>query len=79
LPEAIDTGVMLATEREVTVELLSTSKPKLSDVVLTLPNVIELRRSLLFVLFNTMALVLPSVPPPLRVRVFAPRLIAVPE
>ena len=74
---AIDTGVMLATEREVIVEsALSTSIPKLSAEVLALPTVIEFRRSLLFALFSTKALVLLSVPPPLRVRVFAPRLIA---
>jgi len=47
LPEAIDTGVMLATERDVIVELLSTSKPKLFAEVLTLSTVIEFRRSLL--------------------------------
>ena len=29
LPDAIDTGVMLATERDVTVESASTSRPKL--------------------------------------------------
>ena len=52
LPEAIDTGVMLATERAVIVELLSTSKPKLSDVVLTLSTVIEFRRSLLSALLR---------------------------
>jgi hypothetical protein len=36
LPEAMETGVMLATERDVTVEFASTSRPKLSAVVLTL-------------------------------------------
>jgi len=45
LPDAIATGVILATEREVTVELLSTSRPKLSDVVLTLSTMIEFRTS----------------------------------
>ena len=80
LPDAIDTGVMLATEREVIVELLLTSIPKLLfTVVLALPTVIEFRRSLLFALFSTKAFVLLSVPPPLNVRVFAPRLTAVPE
>ena len=79
LPEAIDTGVMLATERDVTVESASTSRPKLSYVVLTLSTVIEFSRSLLSALFSTKAFVLPSVPPPLRVIVFAPILIAVPE
>ena len=47
LPDTIATGVMLATVRDVTVESASTSRPKLSDVVLTLSNEIELRRSLL--------------------------------
>ena len=79
LPDAIATGVVWATERLLTVELLSTSIPKLSAEVLTLSTVIEFRRSLLFALFNTRALVLPSVPPPLRVIVFAPTLIADPE
>ena len=45
LPDAIDTGVMLATEREVIVELLSTSIPKLFAEVLTLSTVIEFSRS----------------------------------
>ena len=79
LPDAIVTGVMLATERDVTVEFASTSRPKLSAEVLALPTVIEFKRSLLSALSNLMALVLPSVPPPLRVRVFAPRLTAAPE
>jgi len=35
LPDAIDTGVMLATERAVIVELLSTSRPKLFADVLS--------------------------------------------
>jgi len=47
LPDAIDTGVMLATERAVIVELLSTSSPKLFAEVLTLSSVIEFSRSLL--------------------------------
>ena len=78
LPDAIDTGVMLATEREVTVELLSTSKPKLSAEVLTLSTVIEFRRSLLLGSLRVSP-PLTRLPPPLRVRVFAPRLIAAPE
>ena len=78
LPDAIDTGVMLATEREVTVELLSTSKPKLFAEVVALSSVIEFRRSLLSALLRVTH-PLTSAPPPLRVRVFAPRLIAVPE
>jgi len=47
LPDAIDTGVIWATERLLTVESLSTSRPKLSEEVLTLSTVIEFRRSLL--------------------------------
>ena len=49
LPDAIDTGVMLVTERAVIVELLSTSRPKLFAEVLTLSSVIEFSRSLLLV------------------------------
>ena len=76
LPEAIDTGVMLATEREVIVELLSTSTPKLlSIVVLTLSTVIEFSRSLLFALLRVSP-PLTKLPPPDKVIVFAPRLIA---
>jgi len=52
LPDAIDTGVMLATERAVIVELLSTSRPKLFAEVLTLSTVIEFRRSLLSALLR---------------------------
>ena len=44
-----------------------------------MPTVIEFSRSLLLALFNTKAFVLLSVPPPLIVRVYAPRLIAAPE
>jgi len=47
LPEAMDTGVVWATVRLLRVELASTSRPKLSDVVLTLSTVIEFRTSLL--------------------------------
>ena len=80
LPEAIETGVVWATVRLVTVELSSTSSPKLSAEVLTLPTVIELlSRSLLPALFRTRALVLLKVPSPLIVSVFAPRLISSPE
>jgi len=75
---AIETGVMLATEREVTVELASTSIPKLSAEVLTLSTVIEFRTSLLLAL-SRVSPPLTRLPPPVRVRVFAPRLIAVPE
>jgi len=78
LPDAIATGVILATERDVTVESASTSRPKLSDVVLTLSSVIEFRRSLLLGSLRVSP-PLTRLPPPLRVRVFAPRLIAVPE
>ena len=78
LPDAIATGVMLATERDVTVEFASTSRPKLSDVVLTLSTVIEFRRSLLLALLRV-SHPLTRLPPPDKVRVFAPRLIAVPE
>jgi len=78
LPDAIDTGVMLATYRAVIVDLLSTSKPKLFAEVLTLSTVIEFRRSLLSALLRVSP-PLTRLPPPLRVRVFAPRLIAAPE
>ena len=78
LPDAMETGVVWATEREVTVEFPSTSIPKLSDVVLTLSTVIEFSRSLLSALLRASP-PLTRLPPPLRVRVFAPRLIAVPE
>ena len=80
LPEAMETGVVWATVRLLTVELLSTSRPKLASEVLTLPTVIELlSRSLLLALFKTRALVLLKVPSPLRVMVFAPRFTAAPE
>ena len=79
LPEAIDTGVVWATVRLVTVESLSTSRPELANEVLTLSTVIEFSRSLLLEWFNKKAFVLLSLPPPLRVRVFDPRLSASPE
>ena len=69
IPVSIDTGVVWPTVRLLTVELASTSRPKLASEVLTLSTVIEFRRSLLLALFNTKAFVLLSVPPPLRVRV----------
>jgi len=72
LPDAIDTGVVWATERLVTVESASTSRPKLASDVLTLATVIEFSRSLLLACFNAKAFVLLSVPPPLIVSVFAP-------
>ena len=66
--------------RLVTVELASTSRPKLASEVLTLSTVIELlSRSLLLALFNSRALLLLNLPPPLIVRVYAPRLISSPE
>jgi len=67
------------TVKLVSVELASTSRPRLTAEVLTLATVIEFSRSLLLAAFNTRAFVLPSVPPPLRVRVFAPRLRDAPE
>ena len=78
LLEAIETGVMLATERAVIVELLSTSKPKLSAEVVALSNVIEFRRSLLSALLRVSP-PLTRLTPPDKVRVFAPRLIAAPD
>ncbi len=78
-PCAIEIGVILDIESEVTVEFASTSRPELSADVLTLPTVIEFSRSLLLEWFNTKALVLVSVPPPLIVRVFDPRLRDAPE
>ena len=53
LPDAMETGVVWATVRLLTVESLSTSRPKLSDVVLTLSTVIEFRRSLLLALLRS--------------------------
>ena len=79
IPDAMETGVVWPTVRLVTVELASTSRPELASEVLTLPTVIKFSRSLLLASFNTRALVLLKVPPPLRVRVFAPRLTAAPE
>ena len=79
LTDVMETGVVWATERLLTVELLSISSPKLASEVLTLSTVIESSRSLLLALFNTKAFVLLSVPPPLMVRVYAPRLTAAPE
>ena len=79
LPSAIDTGVVWATVRLLTVELLSTSRPELASEVLTLSTVIELlSRSLLLALFNTRALLLLNLPSPLRVRVLLSRLSAAP-
>jgi len=78
LPDAMETGVVWATERLVIVESSSTSRPKLlSTEVLTLSTVIELSRSLLSALSRSSP-PLTNVPPPLRVRVCVPRLIAVP-
>ena len=66
LPDAMETGVVWATVRLVTVELSSTSRPKLASEVLTLSTVIELlSRSLLLALFNTRALLLLKAPSPL--------------
>jgi len=79
MPDAMETGVVWPTVRLLTVELASTSRPELASEVLTLPTVIEFRRSLLLALLSTWAYVLLSVPPPLRVRVFAPRFTAAPE
>ena len=74
---AIETGVIWATERLVTVESASTSRPELPSEVLTLSTVIEFSRSLLSASLRVSP-PLTRLPPPLRVRVFAPRLIAVP-
>ena len=80
LPEAMETGVVWPTVRLVTVELASTSRPKLASEVLTLSTVIELlSRSLLLALLRSRSLLLLKAPPPLMVRVFAPRLISSPE
>ena len=53
LPDVMETGVVWATVRLVTVELLSTSSPKLASEVLTLSTVIELSRSLLLALLRS--------------------------
>jgi len=78
LPDAIETGDVRPTVRLVTVELLSTSKPKLSAEVLTLSTMIEFSRSLLSALLRASP-PLTRLPPPLRVSVFAPRFTAAPE
>ena len=72
LPDAMETGVVWATVRLVTVESLSTSRPKLASEVLTLSTVIESSRSLLLAL-SRVSPPLTRLPPPLRVSVFAPR------
>ena len=80
LPDAMETGVVCPTVRLLTVELASTSRPKLASEVLTLSTVIELlSRSLLLALFSTRALLLLNLPSPLRVRVLLSRLSAAPE
>ena len=53
LLDAMETGVVWPTVRLVTVELLSTSRPKLASEVLTLSTVIELSRSLLLALLRS--------------------------
>ena len=75
---AIDKGVICPTERDVIVELVSTSNPKLSDEVLALSSVIESSTSLLSALSRVIP-PLVNVPPPVKVIVFAPTPIAVPE
>ena len=60
-------------------ELLSTSKPKLFAEVLTLSTVIEFSRSLLLGIVKSKSSADQASSSRLRVRVFAPRLIAVPE
>ena len=78
MPSAIATGVMFATERLVTVESASISRPELSAEVLTLSTVIEFSRSLLLGSLRVNP-PLTRLPPPVRVRVFAPRFRDVPE
>jgi len=68
----METGVVWATVRLLTVESSSTSRPKLSSEVLTLATVIEFSRSLLSALLRVTPQ-LTRLPPPLRVSVFAPR------
>ena len=53
LQDAMETGVIWATVRLVTVELLSTSRPKLLEEVLTFSTMIEFSRSLLLVLLRS--------------------------
>ena len=53
LPDVMETGVVWPTVRLVTVELASTSRPKLASEVLTLSTVIELSRSLLLALLRS--------------------------
>ena len=80
LPDAMETGVVWATVRLVTVESSSTSRPKLASEVLTLSTVIELlSRSLLLTWFRTRAFVLLNLPSPLIVRVLLSKLRDAPE
>ena len=71
LPDAMETGVIWATVRLLTVELSSTSRPPelLSAEVLTLSTVIEFRRSVLLALLRFKPPLI-RLPPPLRVIVF---------
>ena len=75
---AIDTGVMWPTEREVTVEFPSTSRPKLFAEVLALSNVFQFSRSFVFASLGVRTS-LTRFPPPLIVIVLAQPLIAAPE
>ena len=74
LPDGMETGVIWATERLVTVESASTSRPKLSDVVLTLSTVIEFSKSMLLGSLRVSP-PLTRLPPPDNVTIFVPRLI----
>ena len=83
IPFAILRDVFAETTKLLNVPDTLTAKPLLAllpTVTLTNPTVrVSSSESKLFALFNTSALVLASVPPPMRVRVFAPRLTAAPE
>ena len=74
----IDTGVSCPIVRVLTVEFASTSIPSLAIEVLALSSVIESSTSLLSALSRVIP-PLVNVPPPVKVIVFAPTPIAVPE
>ena len=78
LPEAIDTGVRLLTEKSVTVELLSMDKPELPAEVFTFARLMPERFNLPFAPLRLRELVFCICPLPSRVSAL-PTAIAVPE
>ena len=71
-PSVMETGVRLLTDRLLIVELSSIFRPRLFADVITFATMISESFSLLFV-SSSSSPELCRVPPPLRVRVFAPR------